>query len=236
MIKNAEITKKARVALKNNWINPILLVVLFYLTIGLPLWIHPYFGMVLSLFIGPILIIGLFKFFLESTSRKDVEIEILFSGYKRFFTSFIAYLVIGIGVGVGYVLLIVPGIIFGIATALTFFIIAEDPNISAMDAIKLSIKMMKGKKWKYFLFCCRFIGWALLGILTLGIGFLWVYPYAYMSTTIFYQEAKAEHLGLGRTADASDGSGATDGTGAADKTENTEASAFAEEPDAGPAL
>lgn len=217
MIKNAEITKKARVALKNNWINPILLVVLFYLTTGLPSWIHPYFAMVISWFLIPVLTIGLCKFFLESTGRKDVEIELLFSEYKRFLTAFVAYLVIGLGITIGICLLIVPGVIFGIAASQTFYILAEDPNISAMDAIKLSIKMMKGKKWKYFLLSCRFIGWLLLGILTLGIGLLWVLPYAYMSATIFYQEAKAEYLGFGGTV--------SDGTGASDAKENTEPSA-----------
>ncbi|MCK4562131.1 MAG: DUF975 family protein [Flavobacteriaceae bacterium] len=53
---------------------------------------------------------------------------------------------------------------------MTFYIIADDPNIEAMDAIDKSKKMMDGHKLQYFYMCLRFIGLALLCILTLGIG------------------------------------------------------------------
>ena len=33
----------------------------------------------------------------------------------------------------------------------------------------------------------RFIGWLILGVLTLGIGLLWVTPYFLMSAAIFYE-------------------------------------------------
>jgi uncharacterized membrane protein len=51
---------------------------------------------------------------------------------------------------------------------------------------------MDGNKWKYFCLCCRFIGWALLCILTLGIGFLWLFPYIYVSMAKFYDDVKAQ--------------------------------------------
>lgn len=192
MIKNAEITQKARVALKNNWVNPMLLTVLYFLTMGLPSWIFGMITPIIGLFLTPFLMLGMVKFFLESTTRKDVEIELLFSQGKQYLSALLAYLLIVIGCVIGCVLLIVPGIIFSLATSMTFYILVENPDLKTMEAIKLSIQMMKGKKWKLFLLSCRFIGWTLLGILTLGIGLLWVYPYMFMSFTIFYQQAKAD--------------------------------------------
>jgi uncharacterized membrane protein len=43
-----------------------------------------------------------------------------------------------------------------------------------------------------FLLSLSFIGWALLCILTLGIGFLWLIPYINVSVAKFYQDIKGE--------------------------------------------
>ena len=51
--------------------------------------------------------------------------------------------------------------------------------------------MMRGNKWKFFCLGCRFIGWALLGIVTIGIGFFWIYPYIMISFAEFYEDLKA---------------------------------------------
>jgi uncharacterized membrane protein len=50
--------------------------------------------------------------------------------------------------------------------------------------------MMDGYKWKYFCLGLRFIGWALLCVLTLGIGFLWLSPYIQVSYAKFYEDLK----------------------------------------------
>ena len=59
-----------------------------------------------------------------------------------------------------------------------------------MEAIDKSKAMMKGYKLKFFYLQLRFLGWALLCILTLGIGFLWLIPYAYVSMAHFYDDIK----------------------------------------------
>jgi len=54
--------------------------------------------------------------------------------------------------------------------------------------------MMYGYKWKYFCLGLRFIGWFLLGILSLGIGFLWIMPYMSISFAKFYDDVKANSV------------------------------------------
>lgn len=49
---------------------------------------------------------------------------------------------------------------------------------------------MKGRKLRYFLLQLSFIGWWLLGILTLGLGFLWIIPYMLQTNTQFYLNLK----------------------------------------------
>lgn len=69
---------------------------------------------------------------------------------------------------------------------MTFFIIAENDSIGPLEAVTKSKEMMDGNKWKLFCLGWRFFGWALLCILTLGIGFLWLMPYMVVSYAKFY--------------------------------------------------
>jgi uncharacterized membrane protein len=62
--------------------------------------------------------------------------------------------------------------------------------VGALEAITRSRAMMNGKKWKFFCLNMRFIGWALLCILTCCIGFLWLIPYISTSTARFYDDVR----------------------------------------------
>jgi uncharacterized membrane protein len=91
-------------------------------------------------------------------------------------------------------LLIVPGIIAALSYSMTYFIIAENDSIGSLEAITKSKEMMRGNKWKLFCLCCRFLGWILLCILTIGIGFLWLYPYMMVSFAKFYDDIKRQEI------------------------------------------
>jgi uncharacterized membrane protein len=45
---------------------------------------------------------------------------------------------------------------------------------------------MRGNKWRLFCLGFSFIGWELLGALTMGIGYFWINPYRQMAETAFY--------------------------------------------------
>ncbi len=72
--------------------------------------------------------------------------------------------------------------------SMIFYIVADGTRVGSFRAIKKSYNMMKGNKWKYFCLNVRFIGWGLLSILTLGIGFLWLCPYIRVSRVNFYND------------------------------------------------
>ena len=96
-------------------------------------------------------------------------------------------------VGLWSLLLVVPGIIKSLSYAMTPYILKDYPELSANQAINLSMKMMKGHKFDLFCLMLSFIGWGFLAIFTFGIGYLWLAPY--MSTTMvaFYEDVKAEY-------------------------------------------
>lgn len=89
-------------------------------------------------------------------------------------------------------LLIVPGFIKYYAYAMTPYILIDNPELSANQAINLSIKMMKGHKLDLFILHLSFIGWIFLGIVTFGVGLLWVMPYMMTAQAAFYEDVKAK--------------------------------------------
>lgn len=67
------------------------------------------------------------------------------------------------------------------------YIVAENPNIGALEAIRLSKKMMNGHKWECFILDVSFIGWFLLGFLTLGFSsILYSNPYKVAAFCEYY--------------------------------------------------
>lgn len=85
------------------------------------------------------------------------------------------------------ILLLIAYIVFTYMVIQTPYIIIEKEDIGLVEAMKLSAKIMKGNKLKYFVFQLSFIGWAILSIVTLGIGFLWLIPYITLASTNFYK-------------------------------------------------
>lgn len=91
-------------------------------------------------------------------------------------------------------LLFVPGFIVSLSLFLTPYLLKEYPDMSAVEVLRLSRKMMHGHKMQLFKLQLGFIGWILLNILTLGIGTLWLVPYMMTTMAAFYQDVKNDYL------------------------------------------
>ncbi len=63
-----------------------------------------------------------------------------------------------------------------------------DPGTDGTSVFRTSCRLMKGRKCKYFWMMLSFLGLFFLGILSLGIGFLWIKPYILQTQTVFYQQ------------------------------------------------
>jgi uncharacterized membrane protein len=87
-------------------------------------------------------------------------------------------------------LLVIPGIIAALGYSMTFYILADDESIKAEDALKKSKLMMEGHKLKLFYLYLRFFLLALLCVLTLGIGFLWLIPFINITMAKFYDDIR----------------------------------------------
>lgn len=89
----------------------------------------------------------------------------------------------------GFILLIIGLIILVIimlSWTLTTYILLDNVDIRVTDAIRQSRNLMKGNKWRLCKLYLSFVGWAILGILSFFIGFLWILPYISHSLVWFY--------------------------------------------------
>ena len=150
----------------------------------------PKVGVLISLLVTGPLVLGIVIFSLAISRGTGAKFEQIFEGFNQFGRALVAYLLIALFTILWSLLLIVPGIIASLSYSQTFFIMADDGSIGVGDAIKKSKKMMYGYKWKYFCLKLRFLGWAILSILTLGIGLLWLLPYVQISQAKFYDDIK----------------------------------------------
>ena len=90
-------------------------------------------------------------------------------------------------------LLVIPGIVKCFSYSMTPFILEENPELSANEAIDRSRAMMKGHKFDLFWLILSFIGWMILCFFTLGLGWLWLAPYMQTSVAAFYEDVKADY-------------------------------------------
>jgi uncharacterized membrane protein len=138
---------------------------------------------------GPIAL-GYTSFMIAIFRRKSTSAVEVFYGFEQFGKAFGLFLAVNLFTLLWALLFIIPGIIASFRYAMAFYILADNPNISIMDAIRESKRMMRGNKWKLFSLEISFIGWIFLAALTAGIGFLWVMPYITAASVGFYEVAK----------------------------------------------
>jgi uncharacterized membrane protein len=187
---NATLMGYALDSLKGKWGMAIAVLVLVNVVPQLIAQIPCAGALVILAIMGP-LTLGQARFFLAYARNQPADLGVAFSGFSQFGRSFLAMLLVGIFVFLWMLLLIIPGIIKSYSYAMTWYIMADNPEMEPMEAIDRSMKMMDGRKWKFFCLGLRFIGWVLLALLTCGIGLLWVGPYAQVSVAHFYEDVKA---------------------------------------------
>jgi uncharacterized membrane protein len=190
LIPNSEIKAMSRRQLKGNWGLPILVCFLIGLIISVPSFI-PFIGGIIVLIITGPFTLGMCKYFIKFVRSEHPNLETMFDGFKMFSSSFVLALLISLFTFLWTLLLIVPGIIASLRYSMAFYILNDRPEIGSLDAINLSKQMMLGNKGKLFCLYLSFIGWGLLCILSLGIGFLWLVPYMQTAEANFYEDLKA---------------------------------------------
>ncbi|MFC6170932.1 DUF975 family protein [Loigolactobacillus jiayinensis] len=110
---------------------------------------------------------------------------------------FIPLLVLAIAIDVyttlWSLLFIIPGVIKSFSYSQTYLIYQDDrlagqKPATPLAAITRSRQLMDGHKMAYFILMLSFLGWDILGVVTAGIGFLWIAPYQSATYAAFYND------------------------------------------------
>ncbi|WP_373231038.1 DUF975 family protein [Cohnella sp.] len=190
MPTSAEIRASARESLSGNWTSAVLHFLLYYVIIGAcgMLSAIPIIGWIGVWIVTGALTFGVLNFYLSISRRENPQTADLFSGFGRFVDTFLLYLLSTIFVLLWSLLLIIPGIIAAFRYSQAYYILKDNPGISALEAINRSKEMMVGHKGRLFVLGLTFIGWFLLSCVTFGIGLLWLAPYFYTALGHFYND------------------------------------------------
>lgn len=97
-------------------------------------------------------------------------------------------------------LLIIPGIVKYLSYSMAFYILAENPQMTAREALNESKRLMDGHKMDYFILMLSFIWWYFLAGVTFGIAYIYVCPYVYATNANFYREITSDTNDLTYTA------------------------------------
>lgn len=186
---NRDLMRMARESLASRWGLAIGIMFLYWV-VGIAVGLVPIAGPIAQHIVAGALMLGLSIVFLNIARRTNVEVAQLFEGFQHFATALAAYLLMALFILLWSLLLIIPGVIATLSYAMTYYVIADEPDISALDAIRRSKEMMRGNKWKLFCLYFRFMGWIVLCILTLGVGFIWLIPYMNTTAAHFYGDIR----------------------------------------------
>ena len=144
--------------------------------------------LVIQLIIGAIISAGYHQFHLDLVDGKEASLNTLFAYFPYWKTMVVASLLQTLYIILWTLLFIIPGIIAAYRYSMTFFILAEHPELDAGEAIDRSKELMDGNKWRLFCLGFSFIGWRILCVFTFGVGNLWLNPYIQTANAAFYRD------------------------------------------------
>ncbi|KNZ42544.1 DUF975 family protein [Acetobacterium bakii] len=152
-----------------------------------------------ALFLAPPILVGLNYFSLCIYRGENPTVETMFStGFSNYGRKLGGMLWMYLFIYLWTLLFIVPGIIKSLAYSMTPYILADHPNVTAKEALKISMRMTEGYKGDIFVMILSFIGWSLLSGITFGIvGIFYSNPYLYISLAGLYEELKDNALATG---------------------------------------
>ena len=147
--------------------------------------------LVVGLFITPAFTLSIIRVYQGIANGEKPTAKDSFAGFDDLWTAFKTTFFMALFTFLWSLLLVIPGIIKAISYSQAMLIVAENPGMGAREAINRSKAMMEGHKMEYFVLGLSFIGWYLLGAITLGIAYIWIIPYVSATQVNFYNELKS---------------------------------------------
>lgn len=143
--------------------------------------------------VTPAFALSIYRVYLLIADGAKPEVKDAFSGFDDFWSAFKLTFLVGLFTFLWSLLFYIPGIVKAISYSMSWYILAENKGKPALECIRESKEMTNGHKGELFVLSLSFIGWALLGALTLGIAYIWIVPYMQATFTNAYKLLKGEN-------------------------------------------
>ena len=148
---------------------------------------------IITLIISSCLGIGLASFSLSIANKQEIRSNKIFEGFKIIPKATAIGLIQSIITLIGFVLLIIPGIILSLMCSQVYYIAKKNPDLGVIEVFKKSFKLMKGNKWQLFLLNLRYTLFFLLSFFTLFIWALWLIPQFHVANALFHEKISNEY-------------------------------------------
>jgi uncharacterized membrane protein len=138
---------------------------------------------------------GTISFYLKA--HDDVSSVTLRDLYRPhpFWRFLLSVLMVTVIVIIGFILLIIPGIIAVLALSFTTYLVLTR-DIKAADAIKESLRLTNGNRWKLFLFILASLLVNIVGFIALFIGLFVTIPVSLLAYVHVFRTIEAAKEGL----------------------------------------
>ena len=163
---------------------------LIIFTISLVCTFIPLIGGIASFIITPAFSLSLCMIYLKLTRNENISVGNIFDGFNITGKALWLYILTAIFTFLWSCLLIIPGIIKSFAYSMSYYVLADNPELTAREALKKSQEIMNGHKFDLFVLGLSFIGWYFLVGITFGIAAIYVIPYMSATTANFYNSIK----------------------------------------------
>jgi uncharacterized membrane protein len=150
---------------KPHWLPLSAMFAIYWLICGMV----PYLGACAQFIIGGTLMVGIWRAILGTIDGRKPDVGMMFQGFDRFGDAFLAHLISSILIVLGFVCLIVPGIILAIMWMFTLPVIGETP-LGFWEAMRESSRLTEGYRWRLFLLALACLLVFLLGLLVFCVG------------------------------------------------------------------
>lgn len=131
--------------------------------------------------------IGFIKIVLKLIDGHKAEIQELWAYPQYFINLLVSSILYGLIVGVGFILLVVPGIYLALRLQFYSFYVV-DKNAGITDSLKMSWEATKGNTLNIFLFVLILIALNILGAIALLVGLLVTIPVSFIAVALLYRK------------------------------------------------
>ena len=185
--------QKTRDQLLSHWGLSISVCIVYTMLIAIPSELNT-FGEILSLLIAGPLQLGLCIYFLKISRENKSSFYDLFEGFKPLINILLLFIIVNGLTIIGFIFFIIPGIIISLGFSMSYYIIAEKPEMQIIEVLEKSWKMMDGKKMELFMLHLRFLPWYFLGLLFFIVGVFIIMPWHNLALANYYLTIKDENF------------------------------------------